>query len=270
VVAAGLVYVAIRYGVAELFKRYTVHRGMWHSIPAAATVGLLAFLLVSGDDIAIRMYKTLAVVLGFVIHLILDEIWSVDLSHARLKKSFGTALKFWNSKSIWSNVSCYAKLAALLILVVGDPYLMNQLGVPQENLPQSPSEWFAHTCEEGNCLWHRIRDGSLAAEKPFSFRDQLKKLPFAGTSAMDGAGDQVSSPHLHQESLPPASIPAPSAAPDFPSLAPHITAPPTITEQPPVIPQPSFLEQPPYLEQPQAETARRPFYYPPAPSPDRR
>ena len=42
-VAGILTYLMIRFGIGGLFKRYTVHRGMWHSIPAAASAGLLAF-----------------------------------------------------------------------------------------------------------------------------------------------------------------------------------------------------------------------------------
>jgi hypothetical protein len=38
-VAAMLIYVAIRFIAVEFFKRYTVHRGMWHSLPAAASSG---------------------------------------------------------------------------------------------------------------------------------------------------------------------------------------------------------------------------------------
>ncbi|MEZ6089110.1 MAG: metal-dependent hydrolase [Pirellulaceae bacterium] len=53
VLAAAIVYLIMRFGVAEIFKRYTVHRGMWHSIPAAASVGLLAYLLMhcSQEDV---------------------------------------------------------------------------------------------------------------------------------------------------------------------------------------------------------------------------
>ena len=63
---------------AEIFKRYTVHRGMWHSIPACLACGLLAFLIVAGQDLAIRLFKAGAVSLGFLSHLVLDEIWSLQ------------------------------------------------------------------------------------------------------------------------------------------------------------------------------------------------
>jgi hypothetical protein len=129
VLAAAGIYAAVRFGVAEVFKRYTVHRGMWHSIPACLACGLLAFLIVAGQDLAIRTFKAGAVSLGFFSHLLLDEIWSFRLRSGRLniKKSFGTALKFWGNNS-YANLSVYAKLAVLGFLAVGDPMLMHQFG----------------------------------------------------------------------------------------------------------------------------------------------
>jgi LexA-binding, inner membrane-associated putative hydrolase len=129
VLAAAGIYVAVRFGVAEIFKRYTVHRGMWHSIPACITCGLIAFLIVAGQDLAIRAFKAGAVSLGFFTHLVLDEIWSLRLRSGRLniKKSFGTALKFWGGDS-FANFSVYAKLAVFAFLAVGDPMLMHRFG----------------------------------------------------------------------------------------------------------------------------------------------
>jgi hypothetical protein len=119
-VAAMLVYIAIRFVLVEFFKRYTVHRGMWHSIPAALTAGLCAYLLMPCQSESVRVYKSLAVVLGFTVHLIMDEIWSVDTSGGfRLKKSFGTALKF-SSDSALANLSVYGKLFLLIYLAWGD------------------------------------------------------------------------------------------------------------------------------------------------------
>lgn len=119
-VAAMLVYVAIRFVAVEFFKRYTVHRGMWHSIPAAVSAGLIAYLVMPCQSESARVYKSLAVVLGFTVHLIMDEIWSVDASRGfRLKKSFGTALKFVGDSAL-ANLSVYGKLALLVYLAWGD------------------------------------------------------------------------------------------------------------------------------------------------------
>jgi hypothetical protein len=129
VMAAAVIYVTIRFGVAAIFKRYTVHRGMWHSIPACLTCGLLTFLIVSHQDLSLRIFKANAVMLGFLSHLVLDEIWSVSLRSGRLniKRSMGTALKFWGKDS-WANFSVYGKLAVCVVLAIGDPMLMQRYG----------------------------------------------------------------------------------------------------------------------------------------------
>lgn len=116
-------YIVMRFGVSNLFKRYTVHRGMWHSIPAAASAGLLVYLLSYADGTLLALYNAGAVVLGFLSHLVLDELWSLQVRRGRLriKKSFGTALKLWSSRSLWANVSTYGKLLILAVLAVKQP-----------------------------------------------------------------------------------------------------------------------------------------------------
>jgi hypothetical protein len=134
VLAAGVIYIIVRFGVAEIFKRYTVHRGMWHSLPAMAICGLLTFLIASGYRLDLRLYKTGAVVAGFFSHLLLDELWSVDLKGRRLKKSAGTAIKLF-SDNAWANISTYGKLVVLIGLTAWDPTLFGRL--PKHGLPAS-------------------------------------------------------------------------------------------------------------------------------------
>jgi membrane-bound metal-dependent hydrolase YbcI (DUF457 family) len=129
VLMAAIVYCTIRFGVVEIFKRYTVHRGMWHSIPACAVCGLLTFLIVADQNLQVRFFKAAAVMLGFFSHLLLDEIWSVNVRIGRLnvKRSFGTAIKFFGKDS-WANYSVYGKLIALSLFAFGDPMLMGYFG----------------------------------------------------------------------------------------------------------------------------------------------
>ncbi len=121
VFASALIYVGMRFGVGAIFKRFTKHRGMWHSIPAAAIAGLATYMVCLSPQVEIRLFKSWAVVIGFLSHLILDEIYSVDLygRQIRIKKSFGTALKLF-SQNRWANFSTYAKLAFLGVIVMSD------------------------------------------------------------------------------------------------------------------------------------------------------
>ena len=125
--AGGAIYCLIRFGFAWFLRRYTVHRGMFHSIPACLIFGELAFLVCHSDNLYLRYFKAGGVVLGFMSHLILDEIWSIEFSHGipHLKSSSGTAIKFWGT-SMWANFSCYAKLAVLTFLVLQDPIWMGR------------------------------------------------------------------------------------------------------------------------------------------------
>jgi membrane-bound metal-dependent hydrolase YbcI (DUF457 family) len=125
--AAGFLYLFIRFVVGAAFRKYTVHRGMWHSIPAAMIAGLVTFLLCHSFDFNVRLLKAWAVVLGFVSHLILDEIYAVNWAGRRigLKSSFGTAVKML-SASRAANLSTYGKLILLIVLVCGDQYAVER------------------------------------------------------------------------------------------------------------------------------------------------
>jgi hypothetical protein len=126
VLVGAFVYLFIRFVVGEMLRRYTVHRGMFHSIPAAVIAGELAFLLASGPT-ELRVYKAGGVVLGYLTHLVLDELYSITWHRGRLrlKRSFGTALKMF-SRKWWPNGSTYLKLALLTFLVCKEPAWMNQ------------------------------------------------------------------------------------------------------------------------------------------------
>jgi membrane-bound metal-dependent hydrolase YbcI (DUF457 family) len=144
----GATYLAVRFGVGEIFKRYTVHRGMWHSLPAMFTAGFIAFLLASGNDVAIRGFKAGGVMLGFLSHLVLDEIWSFGVKGGKLsvKRSFGTALKFWG-KDRWANGMAYSLLTGAALLGVGDPVMMQRYGEEIRVGDKSAKEWFEKAAE---------------------------------------------------------------------------------------------------------------------------
>ncbi len=120
VLAGAMIYLFIRFGVGKLLRSVTVHRGMFHSIPALAIVGQLAYLICSHENEWIRLFYVGAVMLGFASHLVLDEIWSIDFSHFRLKSSFGTAIKFWGD-CWWSNLAAYANVIILAMIILQDP-----------------------------------------------------------------------------------------------------------------------------------------------------
>jgi hypothetical protein len=128
-----VLYLIVRFGFAAFLKSYTVHRGMFHSIPAAVLFAELAFLFCGGYNLELRYFKAGAVLLGFMSHLFLDEIYSIDFSRGipRFKKTFGTAIKFWG-KDLGGNLSVYFKLIVVTCLVLGEPAVLERLGHPPQ------------------------------------------------------------------------------------------------------------------------------------------
>lgn len=121
ILAGAAVYVAIRFGLTWLLHNYSHHRGMFHSLPAAAISGQLAFLVFAAEEPLHRYFVSSAVVLGFMTHLVLDEIWSVRMGWfgPKVKKSFGTAMKFIGP-DIWPNLLVYAIALILGAMAAGD------------------------------------------------------------------------------------------------------------------------------------------------------
>jgi len=127
VLAGALLYLLIRFAFGKFLRKYTVHRGMFHSIPAMLIFAELTFLICGDREMTMRLFKAGAVALGFTSHLLLDELYSIEWyrGRLRLKKSFGTALKLW-SRSSWANFSTYMKLAFFTFLILNDPsWVMN-------------------------------------------------------------------------------------------------------------------------------------------------
>jgi hypothetical protein len=134
----GAVFVLVRYGVLELFARFTVHRGIWHSWLAAA-FSALATTNVAHHLAALAPWDAwLAggfVALGYLTHLCLDELASVDLFGHRVRRSFGTALK---PLSLASPGASLAMLAAVVLLSLPAPSLEPVLKLVRGQGPSAP------------------------------------------------------------------------------------------------------------------------------------
>jgi hypothetical protein len=173
VLAGAIAYLVIRFGLAELLKRCTVHRGMWHSLPAAAIAGLLAFLICCHEDLMLRLYKTAAVALGYTSHLVLDELTSIHWHRGRLglKRTGGSCLKLW-SPSICANISTYGKLAALVFLVQGDPMVMKHFGQARS----SPRGATMHKAQSEHSTAESVASDSYDGPASPSFRPPSRRF----------------------------------------------------------------------------------------------
>jgi hypothetical protein len=138
VLLGAALYLAIRFGLSWLLENYSVHRGMLHSLPAAAIAGQVTYLAYGHDEPLRRYFIASAVVLGFLTHLVLDEIWSVRLGlfGSKVKKSFGTAMKF-HGPVLWSNIVTYVLVVALGLIAAGDAARTEKQSVMRQQMEQA-------------------------------------------------------------------------------------------------------------------------------------
>ncbi|WP_227430284.1 metal-dependent hydrolase [Psychrobacter sp. I-STPA6b] len=126
-------YGIMRYGVFSLFTKLTVHRGIIHSVPYMAILSLglvcINFYLLGTPTITSWFYG-LFLFIGAMVHLGLDEAYSVDLLNRRLKRSSGTAMKFYQHKQQPYYMVLYALLATLLFIAPPFAPLWNHLTDP--------------------------------------------------------------------------------------------------------------------------------------------
>ncbi len=111
------IYLFVRFVLFEAFSRLTVHRGIWHSwlgigVATLTTVNLAHWGLGRSSESA--WVAGLMVGIGYLTHLCLDELYSVDLLNSRVKRSFGTALKPFSLADLRSSLGM---LAMVLVLV---------------------------------------------------------------------------------------------------------------------------------------------------------
>lgn len=106
-------YFMVRYLISNLFLRFTTHRGIIHSIPAAILCGQITYLFFINSTPEVRLAFALVTTVGYLTHLAMDEMWSIDLSGLKIKRSFGSALCF-KSASKLGTFGIY-----LLIVVMG-------------------------------------------------------------------------------------------------------------------------------------------------------
>lgn len=111
--------VFVRYGLHYAFHKLAVHRGVWHSILAgvfSSAMTAAAFFYVLDRPPGVAWLAAGFLFVGYLVHLTLDEIYSVDVLDTRVKASFGTALKLFDKRAPFaSGAMLAATVAAVLI-----------------------------------------------------------------------------------------------------------------------------------------------------------
>ncbi len=96
------IFILIRFIFGYFFQKLTRHRGIFHSVPAGILTGLIVVWVLgySPLDFNEKILIGSAVFIGYLGHLVLDELYStVNLRGLSIfpKKSLGSAIKFWSS-----------------------------------------------------------------------------------------------------------------------------------------------------------------------------
>lgn len=132
-----LAYAAIRHGAPVLLGWCSVHRGMFHSLPALLVASEITFLGYPAGGVAIRVAMAIGVGLGFASHLLLDEVYSVQWNGTvpNLKSSAGTAFKVLGP-TWWANVLAVGLASTLgYAALLESPHLAGMAALPPMNEP---------------------------------------------------------------------------------------------------------------------------------------
>jgi hypothetical protein len=147
----------VRYGLHTVFHRYAVHRGIWHSIAAGLVCALataIVFYYAFGRPDGVAWLAGGFLFVGYLTHLILDEIYSVDVMGTYIKKSFGTALKLVDVRHP-AATSAMLVAGGLLVLIAPSMHTFVDgissrsmwAGLHQRLLPED--NWFGIFVERG-------------------------------------------------------------------------------------------------------------------------
>ena len=175
----------VRYGGEALLQRFSYHRGIFHSILAGVMFWILTAIVFTygmGRHPAVGWLAGGFLFIGYMTHLLLDEIYSVDVMDRRLKLSFGSALKLIDAKHP-GQTGLIAVLTVLFLIAAPTPKGFVE-GITQP------------------ALWSGLRDRLLPRE-----------AWFGGVFGQFHTATPARTSEVTTGSVPPAPSPAAPAAP---------------------------------------------------------
>ena len=194
-VLALLTFLAVRYVAHAIFHRVSYHRGIFHSIVAAIFFALLTVIIYRhalGRHEGVAWLAGGFMLIGYLVHLLLDEIYSVDVMDTRIKSSFGTALKLWDGNHLGHSAMMTA--AAVGLFLVSPPSKTFVEGI------SSPA------------LWSGLKQQLLPRDKWFGYfgnvaalgRSEPGAMPVSATPTASRGADPLTTGAI------PAAVPAPA------------------------------------------------------------
>jgi membrane-bound metal-dependent hydrolase YbcI (DUF457 family) len=222
----------IRFGVGWFIKRVTSHRGMIHSIPAAVLAGQLLFFVATGT-IEERLLKAISLTIGYLSHLILDEIYSIDSTgmQFRLKKSFGTALKFYDPKRMPTVMCFYALIVCFGWGILQSPMTTESVSIAEaEHVKKGTiSQFFTNLTDRAKTAYQDFRQER---------QNDIKKEAAEFLEQQKQPEPLIAKPFVAAAVKPPPdselSLFSKDSAPSIPS-DPDLLPPPPVVELPPAM-----------------------------------
>lgn len=167
-------FLGVRYGAKTIFHRMSYHRGIYHSLLAAV---FFAFLTAAAYKHLLNRHEGVAwlaaafMLVGYITHLVLDEIYSVDVMDTRIKSSFGTALKLIDGKHLGhsaamalATVAVYFATPPTKTFVDGMSYRPMWTALQGRLLPHG--KWFG--IFDGPSSWAGIHKAAPAGTSPIT------------------------------------------------------------------------------------------------------
>lgn len=120
----------LHFVVFKIFLEFTKHRGIFHSIPMGLLFGQIVIYIsyfVLDADIQRASIYGFFIFFGFMIHLVLDEIFSINAFGMYIKKSFGSALKLYDKDNKIGSLAIYGLNIAMLFMIPFEAELFLEL-----------------------------------------------------------------------------------------------------------------------------------------------
>jgi len=110
----------LRITLFKLFTAFTTHRGIFHSIPMGLFFGqttLFIFYKFFNYDITFSTIAGSFLFFGYLVHLLLDELVSLNALGVRMKKSFGTAFKLYDKENLIGTALLYLFIISFFFFI---------------------------------------------------------------------------------------------------------------------------------------------------------
>ena len=109
----------LHFFIFKILLHFTIHRGVIHTIPMgivfAHSLTIIFYNILKFDEL-FSLLCGLFLLIGFLIHLVLDEIVSLNAFGMSFKKSLGSAFKFYDKNNLIGSILLYLTIVILQIV----------------------------------------------------------------------------------------------------------------------------------------------------------